>query len=922
MIDVSSNYKSEIIKLNRDMHVKMVLSGAINITLTEEDINISTIKLSNSGLAAGILGFGTVSSKSLSFEITNNGAFDGVDLEGVKIVLYSGLGEEFVNVGTFYISKFTQPNQTIEVEAADKISKLDKKFTTTTKAPCAVSEMISDFESQTGITLNGLSSYFLSLTVTEDINNEEFTYIDFLQSLAEMNGGCCFMTNDENIKFICFADQQSSSTYHTCSNKNMRINSKFYNTKRAVTGIIYNNYDSFLDGTTDYCVSIRSNVLMENMSDSNKKSIVDSLYAKYNGFKYFAYEAEMRYDASIEVGDYIVFPDVKTVDGVVSITTFVGNMDIYLNSKITLSAPDTDSIDLQQYQKGYESKKSESSGGGGGEQKVVNPNLLNLSLFTKATLPYSFVDTFEAGDDKKYTTIKNVNGSNGIECLNALDMSNITTSKEYYPRVWLPCSGVVQGGTYTLSLLLRPLMNKAAYVNYPIKIYFIKKTQTYTITKRQMNIDLNGRFSDNGAYSKKIMEFNMDSLDWKWYTFTFTFDENPEEWMLGLQPYSLGNPYLNRGAEYAFYIHKAKLEEGDTATDWCLGSNEHISAQTTNYASGNVKKTYKANTQSLIADYGPMFYIESPVNIFYDSKNGVTIEGMQEIPVKDSTLNAPQLSFMIKTTSGTDLDDSSNVFTKQYRDNSNNFYIDCNNFYLNGSVSTGGSGSGGSSGDSGSGDSGNTGGSGDSGSGDSGNTGGSSEITGDEASTYTDTTGHSYFELDSGTIDNMTSKQVVSFFNNDITPIISDYENNNSDEYSNKVLSDWYFYITARLAVDSNLSTYVVNNTVDSRFSDDSFISNYDKYSGYIDDTGYAYEEIDSNYLDSLTARRLYQFFVSDIVPIKDYYAENSTFEGWQDESKSDGWYVYINARKEADEYLQEYINNETIDDYFINKFY
>ena len=261
MIDVSSNYKSEIIKLNRNMHVKMVLSGAINITLTEEDINISTIKLSNSGLAAGILGFGTVSSKSLSFEITNNGGvFDGVDLEGVKIVLYSGLGEEFVNVGTFYISKFTQPNKTIEVEAADKISKLDKKFTTTTKAPCTVSEMISDFESQTGIALNGLSSYFLSLTVTENINNEEFTYIDFLQSLAEMNGGCCFMTNDENIKFICFADQQSSSTYHTCSNENMRINSKFYNTKRAVTGIIYNNYDSFLDGTTDYCVSIRSNV--------------------------------------------------------------------------------------------------------------------------------------------------------------------------------------------------------------------------------------------------------------------------------------------------------------------------------------------------------------------------------------------------------------------------------------------------------------------------------------------------------------------------------------------------------------------------------------------------------------------------------------------------------------------------------------
>ena len=42
MIDVSLNYKSEIIKLNRDMHVKMVLSGAINTTLTEEDKNQHT----------------------------------------------------------------------------------------------------------------------------------------------------------------------------------------------------------------------------------------------------------------------------------------------------------------------------------------------------------------------------------------------------------------------------------------------------------------------------------------------------------------------------------------------------------------------------------------------------------------------------------------------------------------------------------------------------------------------------------------------------------------------------------------------------------------------------------------------------------------------------------------------------------------
>ena len=687
MIDVSSNYKSEIIKLNRDMHVKMVLSGAINTTLTEEDINVSTIKLSNSGLAAGILGFGTVSSKSLSFEITNNGAFDGVDLEGVKIVLYSGLGEEFVNVGTFYISKFTQPNQTIEVEAADKISKLDKKFTTTTKAPCTVSEMVSDFESQTGITLNGLSSYFLSLTVIEDINSEEFTYIDFLQSLAEMNGGCCFMTNDENIKFICFADQQSSTTYHTCSNKNMRINSKFYNTKRAVTGIIYNNYDSFLDGTTDYCISIRSNLLMENMSDTNKKSIVDSLYAKYNGFKYFAYEAEMRYDASIEIGDCIVFPDVKTVDGVVSITTFVGNMDITLNSKITLSAPDTDAIDLQQYQKGYESKKTESGGGGGGEQKIVNPNLLNLSLFTKATLPYSFVDVWEAGSDPKYPKAS-VQGSGGVECLNMLDMGYyVTSSKEIFPKLWLPCSGIIQGNTYTLSLLLKPLIKNKPHMYKsslcPVNVYLVKKTKDTSSYNNIMPVGTRTKWGTDVA--EMVGQIEIDSNDWKWYSVTFTFHKDPKDYFIGLMSTYAGDPIITY-SQYTCYVYKAKLEEGDKMTDWCLSENEQISQDILLDEEGYITKTLKANTKCLISDYGTEVCLVEPIDIFYDYENGITKSGIQETTIKNTTAKKYELQYMIKSTNSTNFDDSSALFSKQYRDSSNNLYLDCNTFIINGTT--------------------------------------------------------------------------------------------------------------------------------------------------------------------------------------------------------------------------------------------
>jgi hypothetical protein len=687
MINVSQNYKNNIIKYNRDMHVKMVLTGAINTTLTEKDINVSTIKISNSGLASGMLGFGTVSSKSLYFEISNDGIFDGVNLEDVKIVVYSGLNDEFVNVGTFYITKFTQPNQVIEIEAADKVSKLDKKFTIT--APCTVSSMISNFETQTGIKLNGLSSYFLSLTISETLNGEEFTYLEFLESLAEMNGGCCFMTNDENIKFICFADQQENA--YTCSSENMRINSKFYNTKRAVTGIIYNNYDSFLDGTIDYCISVRSNVLMENMDDSDKKSIIDSLYAKYNGFRYFAYEAEMRYDASLEVGDCIVFSGVKTVDGVVSITTFVGNMDISLNSNIRISAPDTDAVDLQKYQKSYESKPTSTSSGGGGTQKQeVNPNLLNISMFTKATLPYSFIRVYEK--NWKIYGRQASQGSGGVECLCPAEFLNIDgNSGDRYPRVWLPANGMKPGKTYTLSLQIKKAIAgyQSTYNTGCIYIYLITSKNQVDLSVSHEHTVPSSLWGDwMGAANEAIClgQFVLDDNDWKWYSFTFTYPSNkdPEDFRwLGLQQGSGGDWGIRGKNLFNYFIHKVKLEEGDKFTGWCQSQNEHICQEAIYDENGNVTKTIKAKIQSLIAEYWPDKILTGPTDIYFDSQDGVTKAGITETEVYNAEKDCLEMQYMVKSTNSLNLDDEDAIFTKQYRDSQNNFYIDCKKLIVN-----------------------------------------------------------------------------------------------------------------------------------------------------------------------------------------------------------------------------------------------
>ena len=121
-------------------------------------------------------------------------------------------------------------------------------------------------------------------------------------------------------------------------------------------------------------------------------------------------------------------------------------------------------------------------------------------------------------------------------------------------------------------------------------------------------------------------------------------------------------------------------------TDWCLGENEHISQDVLVNEEGYITKTLKANTKSLISDYGTEVCLIEPINIFYDCENGITKEGIQETTIKNATAKKYELQYVIKSTNSTDFDDSSAVFSKQYRDSSNNLYFDCNTLVVNGTT--------------------------------------------------------------------------------------------------------------------------------------------------------------------------------------------------------------------------------------------
>lgn len=601
MYSTTTQYKADVQKSSREWDFKATFTyknqnGTVTRELTKYDVAVSSVRVESGCIPGSLFEFGANISKKFTIEIQNkNEEYNGCTINGGTIVPYVGLvlstgSVEWIPLGTFYIYKASKPLRTIKIEAADFMTKFEKKYNHSVTFPCTLKQIVDDICNQAGIELDG-DFYNSGYTVQEDfLSGSLYSYREIIKYISIAAGGYATITRDNKLKIKSI--EITSSPYLIDPDKT-RISSEFSDIKKF-TGLLYrkNNNNKFF-GTDETPIIIQNNIILNSLSETDLDEILENLYNKYLDFEYIPCKVEMRSDPSLDEGDTISCN--KTTDG--TVVSFIGDYYYDLGGKYTIKSPDTSVLDSDFLLNKYDRENSKNVDMGGNE-KVVNPNLLLISKFTKAFLPYSFVGKWS------YTNYDTM----GVECLDTYMMCAQRN------KIWLPFAGDIVGGeTYTLSLLIKS-RDKRKTPKWTVCL-----VPSYTIYNGY--VKLNDIADKAGAVSSgngTIVLGNINlTAGWDWQILTFTVPLNlPYQndisqshtsgnrgYMIALYADQQGLYSESYTSNYAAHLALAKLEVGSERTDWCLGEAEKASINEVLDDFGRTRKTISSLVNTQVAVY-------------------------------------------------------------------------------------------------------------------------------------------------------------------------------------------------------------------------------------------------------------------------------------------------------------------------------
>ena len=652
MYTVSSQYKEDIQKPYREWDFKATFTyknsnGEVTRELTKYDIVISTVKLESGCVPGSVFEFGANISKKFSISIKNeNEEYNNSTINGGTIKPWVGLkltggSVEWIPLGTFYIYKVSKPLKTIKIEAADFMTKFEKKYTSELVFPTTLKSIVEEICQKTGIELAGDFNNCLYTVNDYRRANVLYSYREILKYIAVAAGGYVTITRDNKLKI---ATIKLSSSPYLVDPDTMRISSEYEDVK-TFTGLLYrksNDNKMFGEDTTP--IIIQNNVILDSMSGADLDDLLEGLYTKYHGFSYIPCNVEMRCDPALDEGDTVSFN--KTTDG--TVVSFIGEYTFLLGGKYKIKSPGTSELDSDFLINKYDTENSKNTGneGGGEAAPKVNPNLLLISKFTRATLPIPYVDVW---DDPA-----NNLDSYGLECLDTYQFQFSDGWKEsfYMNRFWLPYQGDLKyGETYTLSIYI-----KSRLTNITPKWHFYLAPRHSAIDGIVVpGITLNNQAANqsrdgSSAANIKIGEIQLKT-GWDWYNITFkvpdslsyddTFAYNQN--ILGNHGYMI-IAYADQ-TEYSYgktqpwnygaHVQLAKLEEGSEATAWCPGQSELIMANEILDDFGRVRHTISAITYTNCSVYSYCRMETLPALIMYNETSQGSVAMMRQKRVED-----------------------------------------------------------------------------------------------------------------------------------------------------------------------------------------------------------------------------------------------------------------------------------------------
>ncbi len=328
MINTSAAYK-EAIKKNRVLHHEAKIEFTDGTTLTPQDQDLYTFKISENTSNENSFDIGSAIAKQLELKINNiDGEYSKHKFAGAKITARVGLEvsgkTEWLKKGVFYADPGKTSGDTISVTAVDSMTKFDVPYSSSKlKYPATLGNIVRDACSVCGVTMSAdIASFEQSdFVVTRKPSDSSLNFRNVLQFVGEI--ACLNFKMNEN-------DQLTASWYdiNLLESKTPDDAAKieYYSgtietDDVVVTGVKVieesvsdsdtdseENETEYIHGSTGYVLEIKENKLIQ---DGTGASIAEYVGRKVNGVTFRPLSIHVQGDPAVEAGDIAVITDRK-----------------------------------------------------------------------------------------------------------------------------------------------------------------------------------------------------------------------------------------------------------------------------------------------------------------------------------------------------------------------------------------------------------------------------------------------------------------------------------------------------------------------------------------------------------------------------------------------------------------------------------
>lgn len=281
--------------------------------IKESDIVQGGLTVDRYCFSSNSLEIGTAIASELSLELKNDkGQFDSFSFDGVKLVARVGIKKwdaktwenaiiHYVPLGVFTVDEPIKNKATVTLNALDNMVKFDRPYDTDLMFPATLGEIAEDACSKCGVLLKTTSFYNSDYVVSSRPTDEELTYRQVIQWVAQLSCTNAFVDWDGQLRFAWFED--SGITIPPSD----RYDSDLEENSVLITGVkVITTDDSEHTAGSDDCIFV---IEGNSLAQSNPELIASTIFARLENFSYRPYSCECRPMPYLFPMDMITFID-------------------------------------------------------------------------------------------------------------------------------------------------------------------------------------------------------------------------------------------------------------------------------------------------------------------------------------------------------------------------------------------------------------------------------------------------------------------------------------------------------------------------------------------------------------------------------------------------------------------------------------